>query len=198
MEHLNPLLDRSRLQATLITVLDHVMPVYPDIDYRLVGTGAALLHGVDLPAGDVDILVRERSAVDAFDAALAPYACLEPPAWLSHSHQYYANYAVNGVEVGISTVEIETGSDIIETYGPGPWERHYVLLPCGPYTVPTVALELRLITELYRDRPERYRPLIQYIRARGCDLDLVRRGLAAPRLPQAVQERVLGQLQGIT
>jgi hypothetical protein len=194
--HLNPLLDRDRLLDTLIVVLDHVLPLYPDVQYRLVGTGAALLHGVDLPAGDVDILVRERSDVDAFNAALAPFVRLEPPAWLPHSRQYYANYAVNGVEVGISTVEIETDSDLIETYGPGPWERHYVLLPCGPYSVPTVALELRLITDLHRDRPQRYRPLIQYLRAQGCDLDLVRRGLAAPRLPQAVQESVLGQLQG--
>ncbi len=196
MGHLNPLLDRSRLQETLITVLDHTLPVYPDLEYRLVGTGAALLHGVQLPAGDVDLLVKERSAVDAFGAALSPFECLDPPAWLPENDQYYANYRVNGVEVGISTVELETDSDVIETFGPGPWERHYVLLPCGRYSVPTVTLELRLITELYRDRPERYNPIIQYLRAHSCDLDLVRRGLAVGRLSPAVQENVLGQLQG--
>jgi hypothetical protein len=196
MEHLNPLLDRSRLQETLITVLDQTLPLYPDLAYRLVGTGAALLHGVDLRARDVDLLVKERSAVDAFDAALASFECLESPAWLPEARQYYANYAVNGVEVGISTVEIETDSDVIETYGPGPWEQHYVQLPCGRYSVPTVGLELRLITEIYRNRPERYNPIIQYLRVHGCDLDLVRRGLAVGRLSQVVQETVIGQLGG--
>lgn len=191
MKRRDTLLDRSRLEQTLIAVLDHTLPLYPDIAYRLVGTGAALLHGVQLPAGDVDLLVKERSDVDALSAALSPFKCLEPPAWLPEDRQYYANYLVNGVEVGISTVEVETDADFIETYGAGPWERHYVLLPCGPYFVPTVALELRLITELYRDRPDRYNPLIQHLRAHSYDLDLLRRGL-----PQAVRENVLGQLQG--
>jgi hypothetical protein len=196
MEHTDPCLDRARLQDTLIAVLDRVLPAYPDIQYRLVGTGAALLHGVDLPAGDVDLTVKERADVDAFCSALSAYECLEPAAWLPHARQYYANYLVNGVEVGISTVEVETESDAIETYGSGPWERHYVLLPCGPYRVPTVRLELRLITELYRDRPERYEPILAHLQAQGCDLGLVRRGLALGPLPQAVQEEVLGRLQG--
>ena len=167
MSRPDPLLDRARLQKTLITVLDHILPVYPDTDYRLVGTGAALLHGVCLPAGDVDILVKERADVDAYADALSPFRCLEPPAWLPEARQYYANYRVNGVEVGISTVEVQTDADVVETYGSGPWERNYVLLPCGPYRVPTVALELRLITEVYRDRPDRYNPLIQHLQAHG-------------------------------
>jgi len=54
-------LTRARLQETLVTVLDHVLPVTPEIEYRLVGTGAALLHGVKLPAADVDLLVRGRA-----------------------------------------------------------------------------------------------------------------------------------------
>jgi hypothetical protein len=190
----DPSLDRPRLQETLIVVLDHILPLYPDTQYRLVGTGAALLHGVELPAGDVDLTVQERSDVDAFGAALSSFECLDSPAWLPYTRQYYANYSVNGVEVGISTVEIETDLDVLETYGPGLWERHYLLLPCGPYLVPTVALELRLITEMHRDRPERYKPIIQYLKAHGCDLDLVRRGLAIGRLSQALQESVLAQL----
>jgi hypothetical protein len=164
-----------------------------------VGTGAALLHGVDLPVGDLDLLFLERAGVDAFAAAFgaspALFACLEAPAWLPDARQYYANYAAHGVEVGLSTVEVETESDAIETYGPGPWAKHYSLLPCGPYQVPTVDLELRLITEVWRDRPDRYTPLIATLRARGCDLDLVRRGLSGGRLPQERVERVLRQLE---
>jgi hypothetical protein len=181
-------------------VLDHAMPAYADIQYRLVGTGAALLHGVELPAGDVDVVVKNREDVDVFGAALSPFGCLSPPTWLQVTRQYYANYEVNGVEVGFSTVEIESEADTIETFGRGPWE-HFVLIPCGPYAVPTVALELRLATELLRDRPDRYRPIIRHMRANGCDSDLLRRALGcdrpdAPALPQAVQEDVLRQLEG--
>jgi len=203
MSRTGPMLDRARLIETLILVLDHVLPACAGIPYRLVGTGAAMLHGVDLPVGDLDITLVERSHVDAFGAALSSFQCLEAPAWLPETRQYYGNYRVlaagkaagkAGVEVGLSTVEIETDSDTFETYGPGLWEKHYSLLPCGHYQVPTVNLELRLITELYRDRPDRYTPLIVYLRQHGCDLDLVRRGLSRGWLPQERIERVLRQL----
>jgi len=191
-----PALNRTRLLEALTLVLDHALPACAAVDYRLVGTGAAMLHGVDLPVGVLDLLFLERADVDAFAAALSPLPCLEPAAWLPHARQYYANYNVRGVEVGLSTVEIETDSDVIETYGPGPWEKHYTLLACGPYHVPTVNLELRLITELYRDRPDRYTPLIAYLREHGCDLDLVRRGLGVGQLPQETVQDVLRQLGG--
>ena len=104
--------------------LDHTMPTCGQIDYRLVGTGAALLHGVSLPAADIDILVRERQNVDAFGTALAAFRCLEAPAWLAQTQQYYGNYEVNGVEVGISTVEVASEADTIETFGRGPGTFH--------------------------------------------------------------------------
>jgi len=189
------MLSPRQLRDTLIIVLDHAMPACAEVEYRLVGTSAALLQGVPLPAGDIDILVKERAHVDAFGAALASHKCLFAPAWMSHGGQYYAEYKVNGVGVQISTVEGETGSDAIECMGSGPWE-HYVLVPCGPYTIPAVALELRLVSELARDRPDRVKPLIQHMRAHGCDIELVRRGMEAHSLPQALREHVLGQLQG--
>ncbi len=194
MGHPAPLIDQARLRETLIIVLDHILPTCAQIDYRLVGTGAALLHGVSLPAADIDILVRERHSVDTFGLALSHFKCLEVPAWLAESQQYYGNYEVNGVEVGISTVEVTSAADTIETFGPGPWE-HFTLLPCGLYTVPTVVLELRLITELFRNRPDRYEPLIQFMRVNGCDLDFVTRGIAAVGLPQNLQDDVLHKLK---
>lgn len=193
MGHPTPSLDQARLRETLITVLDQAMPGCARIEYRLVGTGAALLHGVSLPAADVDILVRERSSVDAFASALLSFNCLNPPAWLADMRQYYANFKVNGVEVGFSTVEIASDADTIETFGRGPWE-HFTLLPCGCYEVPTVALELRLITELYRSRTDRYQPIIQFMQVHGCDLSFIRRGIAAASLPLALQVEVLRQL----
>jgi hypothetical protein len=189
------MLNQSQLRETLITVLDHSMPACAQIEYRLVGTGAALLQGVPLPTGDVDILVKERESVDAFGSALASFKCLFAPAWIPHGRQYYAEYEVNGVRVGFSTVEVETESDGIECLGRGPWE-HYVLVSCGLYTIPAVALELRLVSELTRNRPDRYTPLIQHMQASGCDTELVRRGMEAHGLPQTLQEKVLSQLGG--
>ena len=186
-------LDRVQFREALITFLDHTMPTCGKIDYRLVGTGAALLHGVSLTVGDIDILVRDRHDVDAFGAALSSFRCLEAPAWLAEMRQYYANYEVNGVEVGISTVEVPSDVDTVETFGRGPWE-HFALLPCGPYAVPTVALELRLITELFRNRPERYQPLMQFMQDHGCDLDFIRRGIVVAGLPQTVHDEVFDKL----
>lgn len=193
MEHPLARLDQVRLRDTLITFLDHTMPTCSRIDYRLVGTGAALLHGVSLPAADVDILVRERSSVDAFGLALSRFRCLEVPAWIAGARQYYGNFEVNGVEVGISTVEATSDSDTIETFGRGPWE-HFAFLSCGRHAVPTVALELRLITELNRNRPDRYQPIIQFMQRNGCDPVFIHRGLAAAGLSQTVQDAVLEQL----
>jgi hypothetical protein len=165
------------------------------IEYRLVGTGAALLQGVVLPAGDVDILVKERESVDAFGAALASFECRFSPAWMGEARQYYADYEVDGVGVGIITVEVETDSDGLECVGRGPWD-HYVSVPCTPYTIPAVALELRLVSELLRDRPDRYTPLIHHMRVHGCDVDLVRLGMEGRNLSQDCQDRVLDQLSG--
>jgi hypothetical protein len=61
--------------------------------------------------------------------------------------------------------------------------------------MPTVALELRLVTELYRQRPDRSAPIIQYLRLNGCDLDLIRWGMDAGGILRALQEDVLSQLQ---
>jgi hypothetical protein len=189
--HVNPLLDKRLVKKTLVTMLDRVMPEPDNVEYRFLGTAAALLHGVVLPAGDIDILVKERKGVEVFSDALVGFDCLLAPTYLEDMRQYYAEFKINGVEVGISTVEIETDEDWIETYGPGPW-IHYVLLPCGSYMVPTVKLELRLITELYRNRPERYDPLIEFMRIKGYDENLLKRGIKS--LPEDLQNKVLNRL----
>ena len=181
------------LRLVLAAVLDCAMPACAAVAYRLVGTGAALLQGVALPARDVDLLVKERAGVDAFSASLNAFTCLSPPAWLDDARQYFAEHDVDGVAVGISTVEWETDSDGVECLGRGPWE-HYAIVQCGVHAVPAVALELRLVSELARDRPDRYGPLIESMRARGCDIELVRRGMQARNLPGATQERVIGLL----
>ncbi len=193
MGHPSPTLDRARFLDALSIFLDQAMPACAGIEYRLVGTGAALLHGVSLPAADIDILVGERSSVDAFSAALSAFRCIEAPCWLECSRQYYANYEVNGVEVGFSSVEVESDSGARETFGRGPWER-FSLLACGRHAVPTVALELRLITELFRDWSDRYESLIEHMRRYGCDLGFMEMGLESAGLSSAVRAEVLDRL----
>lgn len=187
-------INRTTAQETLKTVLHHVTPILDHTHYRFVGTGAALLHGVDLPAKGIDFVMRERNAVDAFNLAMAPFQCQVPPTLLAEDKQYWAVYQVNGVEVAASTVEWETEADSMECIGSGAW-THFTMIPCGIYNVPTVNLELRLVTELCRERPDRYKPLIRYMRGHGCDLNLVQRGLVAQGIDPTMQAEVLRQLQ---
>lgn len=193
MERTGALLDRTALRRALAALLDKVAATHTTIAYRLIGTAAALLHGVDLPAGDVDILVKRREDVDAFSAALSGCLCLVAPVLLHGGLQYFARYDVGGVEVEFSTIEVEPPSDLFEASGPGPW-RYYAELPCGHHRVPTVALELRLLTELQRDRPDRYGPILDYLATHGCDLALVRRGLEASEMADSLRQEVWARL----
>jgi hypothetical protein len=188
-------LDQARLRETLIAMLDCAMPACAQVEYCLVGTAAALLHGVELRAGDVDILLRERAGVEAIGATLSAFRSLSPPSLLPGGKQYFASYDLDGVKVELSTVEAETEADTFEVIGDGPW-KHFTLIPCGSHEVPTVSLELRLITELARQRPDRYEPIIRHMQAKGCDVAFVSRGMISAGLPQEVRENTLKQLEG--
>lgn len=184
----------EELHSVLSLLLDRIDPDAAGFDYRLVGTAAALAQGVRLAVGDLDILVARRGEVDRVAAALSGFGCLDPPAWLPDARQYFARFAVDEVKVEISTVERPQDSDVFECVGPGPWQ-HYARVTLGKHTVPAVGLELRLATELVRDRPSRYVPLIEHMRTHGADIPLLHRALSARGLDPARQRRVLAQLQ---
>jgi hypothetical protein len=184
----------AELRRILSLVLDQVDPEASGIEYRLVGTGAALAQGVRLPAGDVDILVARRADVDRFAAALPGFRCLDSPAWLTGARQYFARFEVEETEVEISTVEWPADTDTFECIGRGPWE-HYVRVRIGRHVVPVIGLELRLVSELVRDRPDRYVPLTGHMRSHGADLQLVRRAMSERGVDPVLQERILDQLQ---
>ena len=139
------------ITTALDTVLTAMRAVGADITYRLGGTSAALLQGVQLPVGDIDLLAARREDVDVFGAALASFPCLHAVSWIPESSQYFARYEVHGVKVEVSTVERQVDSDGMECVGRGPWQ-HYVWIACGSHQVPAVRLELRLASELVRDR----------------------------------------------
>ncbi|MGK5740165.1 hypothetical protein [Micromonospora sp. URMC 103] len=189
-----PLRGQAELRKILSTVLDLIDPDATGLDYRLVGTSAALLQGVELPAGDIDILVARRADVDSIAAALSRFPCLHPPVWLRDARQYFADYRVDDIGVGASTVERPADTDAHECIGTGPWQ-HYVHVHCGTYLVPAVRLELRLVSELHRDRPDRYMPLIDHMRVHGADLQLVQRGMGERGVQPTLQARVLDLLR---
>jgi hypothetical protein len=188
------LASQAQLCAVFSTIFAQITPNLDQAAYRLVGTAAALLHGVQLPANDLDLLAKERATVDLFATAMQPhFPCLQPPTYLADNRQYLTIYDVGGIEVEMRTVEWETEADGIECLGPGPW-LHFQLLSCDHYTVPTVALELRLVTELARDRADRYRPLLAYLQQHGCDVALVERGMQAQGVAATTQADILKQI----
>ncbi|MER7500335.1 hypothetical protein AB0L05_15640 [Nonomuraea pusilla] len=160
-----------------------------DMAYRVCGTGAALLQGVPLPAGDIDILLTCREDLETFAAALSSFPCLYAASWLPETSQYFTKFEVNGVELELSTVERQVDSDAMECVGSGPWQ-HHVLIACGSHQVPVIRLEIRLATELLRDRPDRYEPLLDHMGTNGFDPDLLRRAMDACGIP-AHQRRLV-------
>jgi hypothetical protein len=187
-----PLRDRAELQKVLSVVLDQLDADASALEYRLVGTGAALAQGVQLPTGDIDILVARRGEVDRFAAALSGFPCLVPPAWLPDARQYFARFRVEQIDVEISTVE--RPADTETSAWIGPWE-HHVQIKLGTHIVPAICLELQLVTELVRDRPDRYTPLIQHMQVHGADLRLLLKAMREQELNPVLQEEVLGHLR---
>jgi hypothetical protein len=187
-----PLRSRAELQGVLSRVLDHADPEASQLEYRLVGTSGALAQGVQLPAGDVDILVARRGDVDRFATALSGFPCLVPPVWLPDARQYFARFRVEQIVVEISPVERPADTETSEWIGP--WE-HYVQINLGRHVVPAICLELQLVTELVRVRPDRYTPLIRHMQVHGADLQLLLKAMREHELNSVLQERILGQLE---
>ena len=188
-------LDRARLEGVLGKVLERLSRGGRRVDFRLVGTAAALLHGVKLPAADVDLLARDRRGVETIAAALEGFPCTQPPQHLEAAMQYFAEFRVDGVAVQISTVEVEEETDTLECVGGGPWV-HFSELRCRGQRVPAVALELRLLSELRRGRDDRVAPLLDFMQEKGCDLALLRRGMREAQIAEAQQLRVMKRLLG--
>jgi len=81
----------------------------------------------------------------------------------------------------------------MECFGKGPW-RYFDLVSCGARTVPAVATELRLITEVSRGRAERLRPIVDHLRGTDYDTALIRRGLAHAGVTQAAMVQIIEAL----
>jgi len=180
--------------ADVETALTSLLPEVPHAEVRLVGTASSVLRGIPLTANDVDILFRQRSDVHAwFDALSGVVEVDTAPVWLADACQYFARVSAHGVVVELSTVEIESEYDTVECLGEGPW-RHFDVLDRRRWSIPAVATELRLITEVSRGRADRYRPMIDHLRVAGCDLALLRRGLQNAGIASDEAEALLSAL----
>ena len=166
-------------------------PLLPGIEQRpervrIVGTASSLLRGIDVPAGDVDILAKARDVVDELahelDGAGATYDAA--PRWIDtpFGGQYIADSRVRGVLVQISTVELSQPDPnaVAECAGDAAW-RHFDLVDVGGYAVPVVASELRLLSDVIRGRPDRWRPVAARLARDGYDEALL--DAALQRLP---------------
>lgn len=181
-------------RAEVLRVVAVILALVPDAEFRLVGTASCALRGIEIAANDVDLLFRERAAIDAWAAALVDVAeVTDEPAWLGDAGQYFARLDMGGVTVELSTVEISVDTDTAECVGSGPWV-HFDQVPCGRFSVPTVALELRLVTEVARRRADRWEPIVAYLRSRRCDVALVERGLVAYAMSPDEIASIVGSL----
>lgn len=183
---------RADLEWVVASLLDRMGPPSTTLDYRLVGTGAALAQGVALPARDVDILVAWRTDVDAVAEAL-PNLVHAGPRWCADARRYGTRLRIGGVDVKISTAEPPVHADTLECLGAGPW-RHFALVELGPRWVPAVSLELRLVSELVRCRAHHVDRLIAHLRSHGVDVRLLRRAMRDRAIDPARQTRVLDRL----
>jgi len=182
------------LRQTLTTVLS-LATQEGGFDYRLIGTAADLLRGVPIEPCDVDFLMPTRSDVDTFARALAAYRCLSPPTWMPCCVQYYAAFEVGAVQVDASTVESPSQSAFIEAFGSGPW-THCSEIAVGNTRVAVVAPELRLATELCRDRKDRAEIIARWMRDHGCDAPLLKNALDARGIDAATQLSVMATVTG--
>jgi hypothetical protein len=187
-------LDDYAIRTTLITLMQSTFPLSTRLDFRLVGPAAAVVRGANYTASDIDILMKSHADVDTLGAALSAFQCLQPPTWNAETKEYRARYLIDGVQVSLRTVDIESDSDTHETYGRGPWE-HFTVVICGVFRVPAVAPELQLITELSNKRPDHYNAIIETLRRRGPELALVKRGMDNIGIPKSRQLKILKQLQ---
>ncbi len=175
-------------------VLNRITPLVEVRTLRLVGTAAALLQGVFLPTLDVNFLAKSRACVDTFHRVMDDFPCLRPPAWDAELHMYEAVHIVRGIEVGMAMMARETPEDALEVHGEGPWE-HATPIAVGAHTLLAVKLELRLATELARDRAACTRPLLKHLRKHGCDIALLQRAMAARDIPDETWQSVLAELR---
>src|SRR5262249_22976621 len=110
------------------------------------------------------------------------------PAWQQNPGfgQHFAEFDVDGVRLELSTVEPDPGSALAigECVGELPWS-HVDSVEIDGVRIRLVASELRLLTEVARDRIDRAAAIFRYLEATGYDGELL--ATARATLPPELQ-----------
>jgi hypothetical protein len=186
-------------------ILDGIRSLLPTLEHlgdrvRIVGTASSVLRGIDVRASDVDILASECAVVDELATAgtAAGGRCISSPAWVENPEfgQYFASCELSGVRIEFSTVEANTTRpEISECAGDAPWQ-HFDVLELEGHRVRVVASELRLLSEITRFRPDRWKPIADHLARNGYDEDLL--AAACRRLPPDLQATMRGAVKHTT
>ena len=166
-------------------------------DVRVVGTASSALRGIDLTVGDIDVLARNRSTVDAIAAAWTAdgWASVRAPELLTGDglDQYFASFDVLGAMIEISTVEgaCQPG-DLAECVGAAPW-IHFDTVMVDDQAIAVVASELRLKSEIIRGRRERWEPIAAHMSETGFNQRLL--SAVVNTLPPGLQRLVATAFQ---
>jgi len=166
-------------------------------DVRVVGTASSALRGIDLTVGDIDVLARNRSTVDAIAAAWTAdgWASVGAPELLTGDglDQYFASFDVLGAKIEISTVEgaCQPG-DLAECVGAAPW-IHFDTVMVDDQAIAVVASELRLKSEIIRGRRERWEPISAHMSETGFNQRLL--SAVVNTLPPGLQRLVATAFQ---
>lgn len=201
-------LSDSEIFEALATVLDAAGDLVGSLRFCLVGTASSRVRGIPLPVGDVEFVAADRHTVDALFARISadlPRLPVEHAAELQKFAGrgratdlwfYAAAWRVEGVSIGWATCEpvggmprdpmrlsadvraVHVHSDVYECLGRAPW-IHSDVVQVGDHAVCCVATELRLVSELVRERGERYDPIFDYLEDRPFDRDLLARAVTA-------------------
>ncbi len=210
---LSPTSSEMAWQTALRQVLEvtHEPLSHAKVGWAVIGSGASTLQGCRLPPADIDILFAEPEGVHQFAQFMSVFAVPRRPRegelWLSSREQpvafeppdpqkevwnfgrwMIADCKIEAAHIARPAGDPSMAQDWICEPGPRIWP-HIRHVPFGRYQVPVVPLEIRLGTELLRERKERVDEIVAVLQGQGHDRELLRQALSRQHL--AVAERLL-------
>jgi DNA-binding transcriptional MerR regulator len=183
-----------QFSGILMDIFDCISPVIPEDQYLLCGTAAGLFQGVFQPVRDINLLTKAHKQVNGFAQAMHNFPQVLKPTYFESKKLYCTTHLIRGVEVSMAALDdyrddAEKGDTFLN-----PWD-HFSELQIGSYTIRAEALELRLATEIARERPRHYQPLIKHMQKHGADLELAQRAMSAKAISNNTVKKVISQIQ---
>ncbi|MEK3942361.1 MULTISPECIES: hypothetical protein [Paenibacillus] len=177
-----------------------------NLEWILVGSVGSVLQGCEMTPGDVDIYTRNKEGIDQFAELLKGFSLLDKcefphgDNWLSSLEEptftqtfssgfswTKGSWIIDGFKVEV--VHISNSAGIPDSMdGDGIWEggqfiwSHFKNVEIGPYTIPTVPLEIQLESNLRRKRSDRTQAIIAALQKNSYDKELIEKALSKEHL----------------